>query len=105
MKRKIDLQPMTQTISKHINHGPWLFQDRNLRLPNRSVDVPKPEMDASESKQKYALSRCTRRTYLIVTETVALKEHLKKYHPNMTHSPDKVFPRINVREQFSVQNK
>ena len=39
--------------------------NRQIRLLTRSVDVPKAEMDASESERKYALSLCQRKTHLI----------------------------------------
>ena len=39
---------------------------KHMSVYNPSVDVPKAEMNASESKRKYALSKCTRRTYILV---------------------------------------
>ena len=81
-------------------YQPWLYSGSRLKspIPNRAVDVPKAEMDASESKQKYALSRCTRRTYPIVSEDVALYRYLQKHHPNMTNRQYKLQSRENFSE-------
>ena len=57
---------------------PWFARgdtifNKHIVIPNRTVDVPKEEMNASESKRKYALSHCIRKTYFIVTEEDSLK--------------------------------
>ena len=52
---------------------------KHMSVYNPSVDVPKAEMNASESKRKYALSKCTRRTYILVpSDSSSLRKNVFK---------------------------